>query len=96
MRKLVALVNGNIYLPERFIQFTAVCTVLGVTPLQYPLLKTSSWLVGFFDAEGHVRINPTTKQPALVIAQKDRTVLDQITALRGGYVCWDKNCDGWT
>lgn len=91
MRELITLVNGNIHLPARFVQLTAVCTVLGITPVARPLRKTSSWLVGFFDAKGHIRINPLTGQPSLSIAQKDRTILDQIVALRAGYVLWDES-----
>lgn len=95
MIKLITLINGNIHLPARFVQFTTVCTALGITPQKVPLQKTSSWLVGFFDAEGHIRINPLTGQPSLAISQKDRTILEQIVALRGGYILWDRSWDGW-
>ena len=91
MRKLITLVNGSIHLPARFAQLTAVCNVLGITPIARPLRRTSSWLVGFFDAEGRIRINPLTGQPSLSIAQKDRTILDLIVVLRAGYVLWDKS-----
>lgn len=91
MLQLVNLVNGNIHLPARATQFRLVCVTLAVTPVIQPLRKTSSWLVGFFDAEGHIRINPLTGQPSLSIGQKDRTILDQITALRKGYVVWDRS-----
>jgi hypothetical protein len=85
MLSLVKAVNGNIRLPARVAQFTAVCSVLDVTVEVSPLQKTSSWAVGFFDAEGHIRINPLTWQPSLSISQKDRTILDQIATLYGGY-----------
>jgi hypothetical protein len=95
MLSLVKAVNGNIRLPARVAQFTAVCSVLDVTVEVSPLQKTSSWAVGFFDAEGHIRINPLTWQPSLSISQKDRTILDQIATLYGGYTLWDRSWDGW-
>lgn len=95
MQKLVALVNGHIHLDARFKQFTSVCTALSVIPQKTPLQKTSSWLAGFFDAEGHIRINLLTGQPSLSISQKDRTILDQIITLRKGYICWDRSWEGW-
>lgn len=91
MLALVNVVNGNIHLSARFAQFCVVCEALGVSPIARPIRKTSSWLVGFFDAEGHIRINPLTGQPSLSIGQKDRAILDQIVSLRGGYIVWDKS-----
>lgn len=95
MRKLIALVNGNIRLPTRFQQFASVCGAFGVAPATFPLSKTSSWLVGFFDANGHIRINPHTGQPSLSISQKDRGALEQIKTLRGGYILEDVSWGGW-
>jgi hypothetical protein len=42
MRKLVALVNGNINQPDRFSQFSAICAALNIPPVSKPITRASS------------------------------------------------------
>lgn len=73
-----------------------VCEILQITGKPAPsVLQDSSWLVGFFDAEGHIRINPLTKQVQLTVAQKDRTILEQIQNVWKGSIFFDKSWNGY-
>ena len=73
-----------------------VCDRLQITarPAQF-LSQDGSWLVGFFDAEGHIRINPLTKQVQVTLAQKDRDILDQIQQVWKGSIFFDKSWTGY-
>ena len=98
MRDLINRVNGLIRLPLRHKQLEEVCVRLQIKsqPLNESLLRPdNSWLVGFFDAEGHIRINPLNKQVQLTLAQKDRSVLDQIQKVWKGSIFFDKSWTGY-
>lgn len=90
MRTLVHALNGHIFLQKRFEQFSAVCEVLEVTPRPYE--EHPCWVVGFFDAEGHIRINLKTGQPSMTITQKTDDELRTIAAQWGGAVVYE---NGW-
>lgn len=96
MRNLIERVNGHILIPKRYKQMERVCNILQIT--SKPALSVSqdsSWLVGFFDAEGHIRINPLTKQIQLTIAQKDQEILQQIQKVWKGSIFFDKSWNGY-
>lgn len=98
MRNLIHRVNGLIRLPLRYKQLEQVCDRLQIKsqPANESILTPdNSWLVGFFDAEGHIRINPLTKQVQLTLAQKDRSVLDQIQKVWKGSIFFDKSWTGY-
>jgi hypothetical protein len=59
------------------------------------LIRNSSWLAGFFDADGHFTIqNEFTL--TFNISQKDRLILDYIREALGlGHIRYDKSWDGW-
>ena len=98
MRDLIKRVNGLIRLPIRYKQLGKVCDRLQIKsqPVNENLLTPdNSWLVGFFDAEGHIRINPLNKQVQLTLAQKDRSLLDQIQKVWKGSIFFDKSWKGY-
>lgn len=96
MRNLIERVNGQILLSKRYKQMERVCEILQITVKPAPSFsQESSWLVGFFDAEGQIRINPWNKQAQLTIAQKDREILEQIQKAWKGSIFFDKSWNGY-
>lgn len=99
MELLVETVNGYIQAPLQYQRFSAVCNLLERKPYQIPLEKAvglnSSWLVGFFDAEGAIRINPLTGQPSVAIGQKNDYLLSQICRVWKGRVYKDLSWNGF-
>ena len=88
-------VNGYIFLDKRYKQFVAVCDSPSVRPRRYTLEKQSSWLVGFFDAVGHIHINRSTGQASLAIAQEDPAILHEIKKIWKGSISEDVSGNGW-
>ena len=78
---IVLAVNGHIQLSKRYKQFCLVCRKLGVTPKQEMLERNSSWLAGFFDAEGYLYLGKKDQRTRLAIEQKDKALLDQVASL---------------
>jgi hypothetical protein len=96
MRNLIERVNGHILLLKRYKQMERVCDILQITSKPAPSVsQNSSWLVGFFDAEGHIRINPLNKQVQLTIGQKDQKILEQIQKVWKGSIFFDKSWNGY-
>lgn len=97
MKALIERINGLIRLPVRYKQFEQVCSRLQIKSQPADILTpNSSWLVGFFDAQGWISFTP--KQVTLILGQKDRSVLDQIQKVWKGSVHFNKSCSGyvWT
>ncbi len=98
MRGLIDRINGLIRLPVRYKQLEHVCSRLQIKSQsadKFVLTPNNSWLVGFFDAEGHIRINPLNKQVQLTLAQKDCSVLHQIQKVWKGSIFFDKSWTGY-
>ena len=95
MKFLIEKINGFILSEKRYRQFEAICKILKIEGHRSALEKDSSWLVGFFDAEGHIRINPLTSQPSVTIAQKDYLILYNIAKVWKGYVVYDRSLEAW-
>ena len=61
-------VNGEIRNSIRLDQLKVACKLLGIEfKLPVTLLPTSSWMIGFFDAEGSIFINISKAYPSVVI-----------------------------
>ncbi len=95
MYNLVFALNGCILLKKRFEQFSRVCKILNIIPKSSNFIKDSSWVVGFFDAEGCVKINSSGYQPSITLAQKDKTILEVIRKHWKGYITYDRRWNGW-
>ena len=98
---ILHLINGYLLTVGKHAQLIKLCSFFNITPFipDYPtsllIIKNSSWLAGFFDAEGHFTImNKFTLSCNL--AQKDKLILESIKdSLQLGHVRYDKSWDGW-
>ena len=100
---ILHLINGYLLTASKHAQLIKLCSFYGpnITPFipDYPtsllIIKNSSWLAGFFDAEGHFTVmNKFTLSCNL--AQKDKLILESIKdSLQLGHVRYDKSWDGW-
>lgn len=91
---LLNAVNGYIHNPIRYERFQACCQTVGIIPQQFPLTVSSSWLAGFIDSDGHIRIERKTSQARVTIGQKEDAPLLSIKLIWGGvtYVTTKGHC----
>ncbi len=92
---LIQNINGCIRNPVRQIQLSKICQLYGIT-FKFPsiLVQKNGWLSGFFDSEGTVTINRSTKQLSISIFQKNSQILLPLPVLYGGYVYIDRSLNG--
>jgi LAGLIDADG endonuclease len=98
---LLHLINGYLLTVGKQAQLAKLCSFFNIIPFfpDYPtsllIIKNSSWLAGFFDAEGHFTVmNKFTL--TCNISQKDKLILESIKdSLQLGHVRYDKSWDGW-
>ena len=98
---ILHLINGYLLTVSNHAQLIKLCSFFNLTPIipDYPtsllIIKNSSWLAGFFDAEGHFTImNKFTLSCNL--PQKDKLILECIKdSLQCGHIRYDKSCNGW-
>lgn len=78
-------------------QFQKVCNLYGIQQLpRSPFNLETAWFSGFFSGDGSFFINTKAKfQPSISIAQKEKSILDEIATLVGGKVYFDKSWNGW-
>ena len=88
---LITDVNGYIRNSNRLIQLDKLCHKYDVS-LIYPKLLTfnSSWLSGFFDADGTVTINKSNTQLSISASQKTSEMLQPLVDLYGGNIYIDR------
>lgn len=94
-------VNGLLLTSGKHAQLQKICAFYGITPIipssveSINIIKTTAWLSGFFDAEGHFNVmNKFTL--AFHVAQKDPIILNLIKeALCLGHIRFDKSWNGW-
>jgi hypothetical protein len=89
---LINDINGYIRNSNRLIQLNKICDKYKIE-LIYPkkLDYDSSWMAGFFDADGTVSINNSNKQLSISIGQKTTELLQPLKDLYGGYVYIDRS-----
>jgi ubiquinol-cytochrome c reductase cytochrome b subunit len=101
MLQLINLVNGKLLTSSKQQQLLKLCNHYNIAyiPIEHDtslkIIQNTSWLAGFFDAEGFFNVmNNTTL--AAHLSQKDRHILDQIhVALQIGHVRYDKGWKGY-
>lgn len=84
-------INGLIRNPNRLVQLNNVCLKYDLN-LIWPkkLTQDSSWLSGFFDADGTITINKTNWQLSISVGQKTTELLTPLIELYGGNVYINK------
>jgi len=85
-------VNGFIRNSNRLVQLNKICKKYNIE-FKYPekLHYDSSWLSGFFDADGTVTINKSNRQLSIAIGQKTLELLQPIVDTYGGYIYIDRS-----
>jgi ubiquinol-cytochrome c reductase cytochrome b subunit len=99
---LLKLINGFLLTPSKQAQLIKFCDFFKIKPIipneqdSINIIKNTSWLSGFFDAEGHFLVmNSFTL--TCNISQKDKSILDLIKkSLNLGHIRFDKSWNGWT
>ena len=98
---LMKRLNGKFLTTSKQVQLIKVCNHFHMTPIiptkveSINIIKNTSWLSGFFDAEGFFNImNKTTL--AFHIGQKDKLILELILeALQFGHIRLDTSNNCW-
>lgn len=98
---ILNLINGYLLTSSKHTQLIKLCAFFNIKPIipDYAttllIVKESSWLAGFFDAEGHFTImNKHTL--SFNIGQKDRSILDSIKdTLQLGHIRLDIKSNSW-
>lgn len=84
---LINAINGEIRNPIRFEQFSNLCKIYGIIPLEAsPLTYYNGWLSGFFDADGSIYYNLKSAQLFITTSNNVRLLLDNIQILYGGFI----------
>ncbi len=96
---LIHSVNGLIRNPNRMVQLEKICNAYDIIFIYpKPLIFSSGWLAGFFDADGTVTINKSNNQLSISIGQKTPYLLEPLVDLYGGHVYLDgssRRCFQW-
>lgn len=84
---IINCVNGYIRNPVRLLQLEIICEKYGVL-LKEPVKLTynSSWLSGFFDADGSIYLNLSSSQVFITASQKTMFILEDLVKLYGGTI----------
>lgn len=96
MLQLLQYINGKLHLPKRQCQLQKVCAALQHQCLPVKQIsEKNGWIAGFYEAEGYFHLNRSTLQCSITLSQKDRTILEEISAVLPGPIYYDKSWDGW-
>jgi len=96
MLQLVQLINGKLHLAQRQCQLQRVCAALQCIYLPVKRIsRYNGWLAGFYEAEGYFNVNSITLQCSVTQSQKDRLLLEEISAALPGPIYYDKSWDEW-
>ena len=89
---LINDINGYIRNSNRLVQLSKICDKYNLK-LIYPskLEYSSSWMAGFFDADGTISINKSNKQLSISISQKTSELLQPLSDLYGGHIYIDRS-----
>lgn len=85
MRRLLVALNGKLFIERKYLQFSASCAIFGILPQRLIPCRSTSWLAGFFDADGHVSIPRLCEGVNIRISQKGPG-LEVIASVWGGAV----------
>lgn len=98
MLQLVKLINGKLHLAKTQCQLKRVCAFLQLEYLPVKQIsKRNGWVAGFYEAEGVFNVNRSTLQCSITLSQKDRLLLEEISAALPGPIYYDKQGtrNGW-
>lgn len=90
--RLLNNLNGLIRNSYRLLQYNKLCFKYDIFVLPtVDLVFNSSWMSGFFDADGSISINSSNKQLSITISQKTQELLLLIKNLYGGHIYMDRS-----
>jgi hypothetical protein len=99
MVRLINCINGHIQHSTRLIQLHKICIQLNITPITSNKIITlnNGWLAGFFDANGRITLNTSTRLPSLTISviTKEQKILEHFMSLFGGAIYFDTGQNGY-